>query len=237
MLARADAAAARHQRVDLGAQRVDRCFEPARLAFHVVGHDLLDDHARLVEHDIAKPHPVGKGGASQGKRAVQGDVAARPDQRSQLARRDHLRQEHRRRKENLDLFFRVGAARAVLDDEHAERVAATQDRDPEKGVVDFLARFRAERKGRVVLRVVEGERFRPLRDQSDEPFAAPHRGLVDGLVVQALRRTQFQHAVGAQNIDRADLGDHVRGDVDDDAVQARLRVDRRRHDLAEPAQQ
>ena len=60
---------------------------------------------------------------------------------------------------------------------------------------------------------------------------------MDGLAVQAFGGKEFEPAVGAQHIDRADLGHHIGGDVDDDLVEPRLGADRLRHDLAQPAQQ
>ena len=51
----------------------------------------------------------------------------------------------------------------------------------------------------------------------------PHGGEVDGLALQALGGVEFEPAVGVQHIDRADLGHHVGGDLDDDLVEARLR--------------
>ena len=60
---------------------------------------------------------------------------------------------------------------------------------------------------------------------------------MDRLAVQTLGGVELEIAVGAQHIDRADLGHHVGGDMDDDPVQPRLRAHRLRHDLAKPAQQ
>ena len=87
------------------------------------------------------------------------------------------------------------------------------------------------------LRVGEGERLGRLGDQADEAFAGAHGGEMDGLAVQALGRVEFETPVGAQHIDGADLGHHVGGDMHDDLVEPRLRADRLRHNLAQPAQQ
>ena len=87
------------------------------------------------------------------------------------------------------------------------------------------------------LRVGERERLGRLGDQADEAFAGAHRGQMDGLAVQAFGGEELERAVGAQHIDRADLGHHIGGDMDDDLVEPRLRADRLRHDFAEPAQQ
>ncbi len=87
------------------------------------------------------------------------------------------------------------------------------------------------------LRVGQRQRLGLLGDQADEAFARAHGGEVDRLAVQTFGGVELELAVGAQHVDRADFGDHVGGDVDDDAVEARLRAHRLRHDLAKPAQQ
>ena len=56
-------------------------------------------------------------------------------------------------------------------------------------------------------------------------------------LVQAFRGVKLERAVDAQHVDRADLRHHVGGDQHHDLVQAFLRADRLRHDLAEAAQQ
>ncbi len=89
----------------------------------------------------------------------------------------------------------------------------------------------------MALGVGERERFGGRRDQADEALARAHGGQMHRFAVEALGCEQFERTVGARDIERADLGDHVGGDQNNDAVQARLRRDRLRHDLAEPSQQ
>ena len=89
----------------------------------------------------------------------------------------------------------------------------------------------------MVLRVRQGDRLGRRGDQADEPFARAHRRQVDRLAIEAFGGEELERAVGARDVERAHFGDHVRGDEDDDAVEARLRGDRLRHDLAEPSQQ
>ena len=60
---------------------------------------------------------------------------------------------------------------------------------------------------------------------------------MDGFAVETFGGEEFEPAVGAQHIDRADFRDHVGGDMDDDLVEAFLRADRLRHDFAKAAQQ
>ncbi len=87
------------------------------------------------------------------------------------------------------------------------------------------------------LRVRQRERFGVRGDQADEAFVRAHRRHVDGFALEAFRGEELETTVGAQHVDRADLGDHVGGDVHHDAIEARLCVHRLRHDFAEPAQQ
>ena len=149
----------------------------------------------------------------------------------------NLGQQHRRRLQRLDLFFRIAAPRAILHDEHAERIAAAQNRHAEEGLVDFFARLRLVGEGRMVLRVGQSERLGARRDQADEALVRAHRRQMHGFALQALGGEQLQRAVGPRDIERAHLGHHIGGDQDDDSVEPRLRGDGLRHDLAKPSQQ
>ncbi len=155
----------------------------------------------------------------------------------EFARGDHLGEHHRRRLQRLDFLLGIGAAGAVLHDQHAERVAGAQDRHAEEGVIDLLASLRPVGKGRMRLRVREVDRARFARDQADQAFVGAHHGEVHGLTVQTFGRVQLQRAVDTQDIDRADLRDHVRGDQHDDLVEAFLRTGRLRNNFAKPTQQ
>ena len=175
--------------------------------------------------------------AGQGDRPRRRDRRVRPGDRLQLAGGDHLRQQHRGGLQRLDFLLGIAAAGAVLHHQHAERRAAAQHRHAEERMVDLFAGLRLVGKGRMVLRVRQGERFGGRGDQADEAFARTHGGQMHRLAVEALGGEQLERPVGARDIERAHLGDHVRGDEDDDAVEARLRGDGLRHDLAEPSQQ
>ena len=104
-------------------------------------------------------------------------------------------------------------------------------------MIDLFAGLGAEREGRMVLGIGEIERFRLARDQADEAFVLAEHGDVHRLGLQAFGGVQFERAVDAQHIDRADLRNHVGGDQHHDLVEAFLRADRFRHHFAEPAQQ
>ena len=89
----------------------------------------------------------------------------------------------------------------------------------------------------MMLRVGQRQRFGAGGDKTDEALAGPHGRQMDGFTVEAFGREQLHGAVGAHDIERADLRHHVGGDEDDDAVEARLSCDGLRHDLAKPPQQ
>ncbi len=86
------------------------------------------------------------------------------------------------------------------------------------------------------LGVGERQRLGGGGDQADQALAGPHGGEMHRLAIQALGGEELEVAVVAQDVDRADLRDHVGRDQDDDAVEARLRADRLRHGLAKAAQ-
>jgi hypothetical protein len=152
-----------------------------------------DDDARLVQHDMAEPTP------SRGRRRRWRSGARSIDGRAwragEFAGRDHLGEHHRGRLQRLDLFLGIGAVRAVLHDQHAERVAGAQDRHAEEGVVDLLAGLRQVGEGRMALRVRQVERARLGGDQADQALADPQRGLVDGFAVEALGGVELERAV------------------------------------------
>jgi hypothetical protein len=130
----------------------------------------------------------------------------------------------------------IGAPRAVLHDQHAERIAGAQHRHAEEGVVDLLAGLRPIGERRVVLRFRQVDRVGLARHQADQALVRTQHGLVHGLLLEALGGVELERAVHAQHVDGADLRNHVGGDQHHDLVQAVLRADLLRHDLAEPAQ-
>ena len=185
MLAAVGEVAVLDQPVEIGAQGGDGGVESLQLARHVVGDDIGDDHARLVQHDMAERDTVRQRRAGQMHRVAGGRFGAGAGERGQLARRDHLGEHHRRGLQRLFFFLGVGAARAVLHHQHAERVARAQDRHAEEGVVDFFAGFRPEREGRMGLRVRQVDRVGLARHQADQALVGLQHGLVDGFALQA----------------------------------------------------
>ena len=171
--------------VEIGAQRGDGGVEALQFTRHVVGDDVGDDDARLVQHDVAERDAVGQRRADQMQRVAGGGLGAGAGERGQFARGDHLGEHHRRGLQRLFFFFGVGAAGAVLHHQHAERVAGAQDRHAEERMVDFFAGFRPEREGRVGLRVRQVDRIGFARHQADQAFVGLQHGVVDGFALQA----------------------------------------------------
>ena len=231
-----DVAALEHA-VEVGAQFGQRRFEPLNLLRQVLGDVVVDDDARLVQHDMAERDTVGQDRARLVQRVPGGRLSARLGQRRQFARGDHLRQHHRGGLQRLDLFLDIGALGAVLHHQHAERVAGAQDRHAEEGVVDFFAGLRAEREGRVALRVVQVERGRFAGDQADQALMRAQHRPVHGVAVEAFGGVEFERVVDAQHIAGADLGHHVGRDQHHDLVQSLLGADLLRHGFAKPSQQ
>ena len=119
-----------------------------------------DDDARLVQHDVAERRRRRRAAAPvrcSGRRDR--GLGAGLGERLQLARGDHLGQHHGGGLQRLLFLLGIGAAGAVLHDQHAERVAGAQERHAEEGVVDLLAGLRPVGEGRVRLRVGEVERL------------------------------------------------------------------------------
>ena len=79
---------------------------------------------------MAEPDSVGDRRSGERQRAAAGEIVVGGGERLQLARGDHLGEQHGRGLEDFDLLVDVEAARLVLHDENAERVAAAQDRHP-----------------------------------------------------------------------------------------------------------
>ncbi len=171
--------------VEIGAQGGDRRVETFEFARHVVGDHIGDHHARLVQHDVTERDAVRQRRALHVHRMARGRFGAGAGERRQFAGRDHLGEHHRRGLQRFFFFLGVGAPRAVLHRQNAERIAGAQHRHAEEGVVDFFARLWAEREGRVVLRVRQVDRIGFAGDQADQAFVGLQHGLVDRFALEA----------------------------------------------------
>ena len=229
--------AALEQHVEIRPHGLDRCFEPLQLFRYIVGDEIGDDYARLVQHHVTERDAVVERHAGELQRAAGGGLGAGLCDGRQFARGDHLGEHHRRGLQRLLFLLGVGATRPVLHHQHAERIAGAQDRHAQEGMVNLFAGLLAVREGRMVLGFRQVDRIGFARDQADQAFVRTQYGLVHGLLVEAFGGVQFERAVHAQYVDRADLRHHVGSDQHHDLVQALLRADLLRHHLAKPAQQ
>ena len=226
-----------NQLVDALAHRIDRFFKALFFRLQIFRHELCDDDARLMQHDMTKPDTFSQRRTFNSNRTAQPKLGTRAHNGLQFARGDHLRQQHRCRLQNLDLFFRIGAARAVLHDENAQRIAAAQNRHTKEGVINLFARLWLVREGGMRLRIRQSERLRALCNQTDKAFARAHGRQMDRFAIETLCREEFEPTVCAQHVNRANLRHHIGGDMHDDLIKARLWADRLRHGFAETAQE
>ena len=85
-----------------------------------------------------------------------------------------LGQHHGGRLQHLDVLVGIFLLRLVLDRQHAQHVAAAQDRHRQERVVDLLARLRPVGEGRMVLRVRLVDGHGQLGAAPDQALAALH---------------------------------------------------------------
>ena len=141
MLARSGKMLVVEHLVEMGSERGNRCPESLHLLVCVLGHEPLDDDARLVQHDVAQRNALGDGFAvdHRGHRFRQLDRCAGASNR---ARDDMLGNHHRRGLEHFDILVGVLLWRAVLHHQYAEHLPAALNRNSEQRVIDILASLR-----------------------------------------------------------------------------------------------
>lgn len=101
-------------------------------------------------------------------------------------------------------------------------------------MVDLLARFRQVGEGGMRLGVGEVQRPRGGGDGAHKALAHLELGEVDGTGIETFGRIEFEHAIGAQHVDGTHFRDHVLRDLAHDLVKALLRLERLRHQFAQP---
>ena len=112
VLARVGDVAALQHHVEIGAQRVERGVDALQFLLRIVGDQLGDDDARLVQHHVAEPDAVGDREALELQRPMRGGLEAGLGERGEFARRDGLGEHHRGGLQRLFLVLRIGCARA-----------------------------------------------------------------------------------------------------------------------------
>ncbi len=172
--------------VDGDAQLLDRLVEPLAFVLGVLGQQLGDDDARLVQDGVAQRDAVGDRLAADRRRqrAVHLDGGAGTSHR---AGDEMLGDHHGGGLQDLDVLLGVFLVRAVLDDEHAEDLAGAQDRHGQKRVIDFLARLRPVGEGGMMLGVGLVHGGSELGAAADQTLAALQARVVHGGLLQALR--------------------------------------------------
>ena len=173
------------QAVEVFAQGGNGGIEPFEFVRHVVRDNIGNDHARLVQHDVAERDAVRQRTAGEMHGVARGGFGAGTGEGRELAGCNHFGEHHRRRLQGFFLFFGVGPPRAVLHHQHAKRIARAQDRNAEERMVDFFAGLRAIGEGRVRLRIRQVHRVGFAGDQANQAFVGLKDGLVDGFALEA----------------------------------------------------
>ncbi len=218
--------------IERSAQAGHRRLEPDELGRRILGHQVRDDDARLMQHDVAQRdafrHLLALDHHRQRLLELDGGARARHG-----ARHEMLGDDHGRRLQHLDILVGVFLLRAVLHDEDAEHLTGTPDRHRQQRMVDLFAGLRpvGERRVARCLRLIH--RDIQLGAAADETFAALHAHGMHGAGVQTFAGEQLERAILTLEVDRADLGHHHAGDLLDDLVEARLSVTGVGHDLAQ----
>jgi hypothetical protein len=219
--------------VDLLAHLVERTINPLALGLDVVGHHLVDGHARLVEHRVAGGQPLDQ---RQPLHDLRFGAGLRQPQRlllvDQFCVGDQFGQDHRGGLQRLDLDVLVPARLDMLHDQRADRAFTIDDRHPGEGMELLLPRFGAI--GEIGMRLGFGqvERLDVGRDGAGKPLADCQPGDVDRALVQPAGGEQLQHPL-AQQVHRAHLAIEALADDLDHPVEFALRVHARGHDLVQ----
>ena len=212
--------------------------QPLQLGLGVLGDEIGDDDARVVQHHLAQRHAVGKAGAVEGARPAQVDVLARLDQRVEIRGRRSSRRgsspwsaspRSRPRHRRGDRDSARPARRAS-----GRRAAPARRGRPVTG----LRRFPGDRRKRGWAGAssrLSGSACGAMRPTRPSPSRSVVMCTAFGF--EAAGGEQLERAVVAQHVERADVGMHVVGDEADDLVEPILRSQRLRHGFAQLLQE
>ena len=229
--------APRQHVVDRDPERAQRVGQPADFLLAVFVEEIGDDDARLVQHHVTEADAFRIAVAIDRHRSREIELQPWPGDLLQFAGGDHLGEHHRCRFERFELVFAIVALRLVLHDENAKASPGPQDRHAEEGMVDLFTGFRQVAEGRMCLGIRKIERLGRGRDRADQTLAHLQLGKVHRILVQTFGRIEIENAVRAENIGGAHFGDHVVRDLTNDPVQSLLRLERLRHQFAQPLEQ
>ena len=220
--------------VDGGLQLLDGGFQAAVLLLGVLGLELGDHDARLVQHHVAERQALRQRLAAHDMADRATELGAGVDA-GDRTRDQMLGQHHGGGLQHLDVLVGVFLVGLVLDGQHTQHIAVAQHRHGQEGMIDLLARLGAVGEGRMVLRVRLVDGHGQLGAAADQTFAALHEGVVHGARIEAFGGEQLERAVLALQVDGAHLGHHQTGDLAHDLVEPGLTVRRLGHDLPEAA--
>ncbi|MNU76403.1 hypothetical protein D3C71_659550 [compost metagenome] len=190
-----------------------------------------------MQHDVTKTDAFAIGVAIDGNGTRQIKLHTGAGDLFQLAARHYFSDKHRGCLERFNFILPVCSAGLVLDHKNAKSATGAQNRHAEEGMINFLTGFRKIAESRMRLRIGKIERLGRSGNRADKTL--PHFQLCEmhGILVETFGGVKFQHAVGAQHVDRANLRHHVAGNLTDDLVQTVLRFKVLRHHFAQPLEQ
>jgi hypothetical protein len=222
--------------VDLLAHAVEGAIDPLALGLGVFGHDMLDHHARLVEHRLSDREALDQRLPAQ---AVGADQVIGHAQHvlvvDQFGVGDQFGQNHRHGLQGLDLDLFIAALVDMLDRHHPHRTLAPHDRHARERMEALFAGFRAEGEIGMGGSLGEIERLAVLGNRADKALAHGHARDMDGGLFEPAGGEEFEHPL-AQEVDRADLAVEVLADHVDDAIELGLGSGTRGHDLVQGGQ-
>ncbi len=147
---------------------------------------------------------------------------------------EHLRQQHRNRREQFHLVFGIEPRRPVLHREHAHRPPRAPHRDREQRGIGLLPGLGPVREGGMILRVRQVERLAGGGDQTDDPLAHPQPRPPDRARPQAHGRHQLQDVARPHRVDRAHFRHQLGSDQPHQFAERRRPA---RHRLAQAGEQ
>jgi len=172
VLAVAKLAARFDQFVDRFAHSHNSSAQTGQFRVGVLGHDLPDDHPRLVQHRRSYRQAGIEADPDDPRREHPATLAlSHFEGVDEITACREFRDNHRDRLQDLYLVLAVMTQRAVLHDEDPENPVTAQDRSTHQRMVDLFAGFGAIGEIRMGLRICEGERSRRRCDHPDQPLA------------------------------------------------------------------
>ena len=119
VLAAIDRFAPLQEQIEIGAHGLDGSLQALELFWNIIGNEIGDNDARLVQHNVTQRDSVVEGQAWELKWSASSGFRTGPRDGRELSRGDHLGEHHRRRLQRFFLLLSVCAASPILYDEYA----------------------------------------------------------------------------------------------------------------------